>query len=163
MAERLAATFAARRGISGLAVSSAGTQARVSHAIHSYAAQVLKNLGSNPSDFRARQLTPRIVSTADVVLTMTKEQRDKVLELAPSRLRQTFTLGEAALLASTFDIRQAIDLAAFRPRLAADSWADIPDPIGKDADYFAMVGSKIAELLIPVLDMCSQFASTGVD
>jgi hypothetical protein len=41
------------------------------------------------------------------------------------------------------------DLAAFRPRLPAHVQPDIPDPIGHDEAFFAMVGAQIAKLMLP--------------
>ena len=124
------------------------------HPIHPDAALVLKKLGGDASNFAARQLTPRIASDADLVLTMTRAHRDKVLELAPHRLHRTFTLSEAARLASVHNARNVADLAALRPQLAAHKLTDIADPIGQGAEHFAMVGSQIADLLPPILELC---------
>ena len=87
---------------------------------------------------------------------MTTAHRDKVLELAPSQLRRTFTLGEAARLASDCNARNVADLAALRPQLGTHEVLDIPDPIGQSVDYFAMVGSQIAELMPPILELCQR-------
>ena len=126
----------------------------ISHPIHHHAASVLEKLGGEVSNFAARQLTPRIASDADLVLTMTKAHRDTVLALAPRQLHRTFTLSEGALLASECNARDIGDLAAFRPNLAGHKLLDIPDPIGKGDDFFAMVGSQIADLLPPILEFC---------
>jgi protein-tyrosine phosphatase len=85
---------------------------------------------------------------------MTKAHRDTVLELAPHRLHTTFTLSEAARLATECNARTVADLAALRPHLAAHELRDIPDPIGESADYFVMIGSQIADLLTPILELC---------
>lgn len=126
----------------------------IAHPIQLDAALVLEKLGGEASNFAARQLTSRIATEAELVLTMTRAQRDTVLELAPHQLHRTFTLSEAARLASDFDARHAADLAALRPQMAAHELPDIPDPIGQSAEFFAMVGSAIAELLPPILDLC---------
>ena len=104
--------------------------------MHPDAAVVLEKLGGTASNFSARQLTSRIASDADLVLTMTRAHRDAVLELAPHRLHRTFTLSEAARLVSECNARNVADLAALRPQLAAHELSDIPDPIGQDAEYF---------------------------
>jgi protein-tyrosine phosphatase len=85
---------------------------------------------------------------------MTKAHRDVVLELAPHRLNRTFTLSEAARLVSKFEARTVTDLAALRSHLAQGDVSDISDPIGQDADVFAMVGSQIAELMHPIIHLC---------
>jgi protein-tyrosine phosphatase len=126
----------------------------IANPIHHDAALVLEKLGGDASDFAARQLTPRIASDADLVLTMTRAHRDTVLELAPNRLHRTFTLSEAARLASVHNARSVADLAAFRPHLAAHELTDVVDPIGQGAEHFAMVGSQIADLLPPILELC---------
>jgi protein-tyrosine phosphatase len=126
----------------------------IAHPIHPDAALVLEQRGGDVSNFAARQLTPRIASDADLVLAMTKPHRDAVLELAPHQLRRTFTLSEASRLASECSAQTVADLAALRPHLAARDVSDIPDPIGQRADFFAMVGSQIADLLPPILELC---------
>jgi protein-tyrosine phosphatase len=126
----------------------------IAHPIHHDAALVLEKLGGDTSNFAARQLNPRIASDADLVLTMTRAHRDAVLELAPRRLHRTFTLSEAARLATECNARNVADLGALRPHLAAHELTEILDPIGQGAEYFAMVGSQIADLLTPILELC---------
>lgn len=153
-AERLAVAYGSRFQIEGLKLSSAGTRAVIANPIHPEAARVLERLGGDASDFAARQLTSRIASDADLVITMAKAHRDAVLELAPRQLHRTFTLSEAALLASEWNAQNIADLAALRPHLASTELPDIPDPIGQDPEFFARVGAKIADLLPPVLELC---------
>jgi protein-tyrosine phosphatase len=152
-AERLAAAYAGRLQVPDFRASSAGTRALIAHPIQCEAAVVLENLGGDTSNFTARQLTSQIASDADLVLTMTRAHRDTVLELAPRQLHRTFTLSEAARLASEFSPRSVADLAALRPQLAGQKLADIPDPIGQSAEVFATVGSQIADLLPPILEL----------
>jgi protein-tyrosine phosphatase len=121
--------------------------------MHPDAALVLEKLGGDASNFTARRLTSRIASDADLVLTMTRAHRDAVLELAPHRLRRTFTLSEAARLVSECNARNVADLAALRPQLAANESSDILDPIGQGAEYFSTIGSQIADLLPPILEL----------
>lgn len=155
-AERLAAAYSTRHQIPDLTASSAGTRAVVSHPIHRDAERVLAGLGGDASDFAARRLTPKIVSTADLVLTMTTAHRDSVLELSPHMLNRTFSLTEAARLAHGFDISEIADFAKFRPQLDTRTITDIPDPIGQNAEVFAAVGAQIFELLQPILEVCRQ-------
>ena len=162
-AERLAAAYAAQSQVPDFRASSAGTRAVVAHPIHPDAALVLEKLGGDVSNFSAQQLTSRIASDADLVLTMTKAHRDAVLELAPHRLHRTFTLSEAARLASEFNARTVADLAALRPQLVAQELPDILDPIGQSAEFFAMVGSQIADLLPPILELCRRCSSLAAD
>ena len=126
----------------------------IGHPIHPDAARVLEEVGGDTSNFAARQLTPKIAADADLILTMTRAHRDGVLELAPHKLHRTFTLDEAARLGSLDDARTVADLAALRPRLTAHELVDIPDPIGQPPEFFSMVGSQIAGLLPPILELC---------
>ncbi|WP_006247603.1 protein-tyrosine-phosphatase [Mycolicibacterium tusciae] len=153
-AERLAVAQAVRSKVSGFSASSAGTRAVIAHPIQREAALVLEDLGGDASDFAARQLTSRIAAAADLVLTMTRAHRDTVLELAPHQLRKTFTLTEAARLASDCNARSVAELALLRPRLAGQGIPDIADPIGQSAQVFMTIGSQIADLLPPILDLC---------
>jgi protein-tyrosine phosphatase len=154
MAERLAIAYGARYHIKGLTASSAGTRAMTGHPIQPYAARVLEELGGDASNFAARQLKPTIAADADLVLTMTRVHRDDVLKLVPQQLHRTFTLREAARLASECSARNVPDLAEFRPRLPAQGESDIPDPLGHDEAFFAKLGAQIADLLPPVLELC---------
>jgi protein-tyrosine phosphatase len=88
--------------------------------IQPFAARALEPLDGDASNFAARQLEPTIAASADLVLTMTKAHRDDVLKLAPQQLHRTFTLREAARLASECSARNVSDLAEFRPRLHAE-------------------------------------------
>ena len=161
LAERLAAFYASRLRIPDFTVSSAGTQAVIGHPIHKNAGLILSELGGDVSNFRARQLTPKIASSADLVLTMTREHRDAVLELAPRQLRATFTLSEAAQLAEHADAHEIKDLSKLRPTLRSDEVYDVPDPIGQSQEVFTSVGYYIGELLPPILEVCLRSAATA--
>ncbi|MEO1995110.1 MAG: low molecular weight phosphatase family protein, partial [Planctomycetaceae bacterium] len=75
-------------------------------------------MGGDASNFAARQLTAKIASGADLVVTMTKAHRDAVLELAPNKLHKTFTLIEAARLIAECEAKTIKDLSTLRPQLA---------------------------------------------
>lgn len=126
----------------------------IAHPIHHEAATVLEAMGGDVSNFAARQLKPKILSEADLILTMTQAHRDAALEIAPQKLHRTFTLIEAAHLISAHGATSVADLPALRPQLTQQELLDIPDPIGKDAEVFASVGSQIAALLPPILELC---------
>ncbi|MFZ2176782.1 MAG: protein tyrosine phosphatase [Rhodococcus sp. (in: high G+C Gram-positive bacteria)] len=147
-AERLAVAFAEELGITDLTAESAGTRAMVGRPMEPTAARVLEGLGGDPSGFAARLLTPEIAGKADLVITMSERQRDKVLGLAPEQLKRTFTLKEAARLAEVANAASVDELAAARPLYQAETTPeDISDPIGQDEETFLTVGSEIADLL----------------
>jgi protein-tyrosine phosphatase len=122
--------------------------------MHHHAEAVLAQLGGSASNFAARQLTRKVASQADLIITMTKSHRRGVLEVAPNKLRSTFTLTEAGLLATYHGAQSINDLADLRGHIASDDILDIPDPIGQSPEVFAAVGQQIAELLPPVLELC---------
>lgn len=128
-------------------------------AIHPSAAPVVEQLGGDVSGFVARQLTTKIASTADLVITMTRQHSDAVLELAPRQLRKTFTLIDAARLVTEWNARTVADLAALRPHLVREAPPDIPDPIGRDKEFFMESGAQIAELLSPIIELCRMNAT----
>ena len=152
--ERLAAAYAAQHGIADFTASSAGTRAVIGHPVHRDAAVVLDALGGDTSGFAARQLTAKIASGADLIIAMTGAHRDIVLETAPRQLQRTFSLTEASRLAAMDDAKTLADLAGLRPRLGANEKLDIPDPIGQSPDVFAAVGTQIADLLPPIMELC---------
>ena len=152
--ERLIAAYGAERSIPDLHVGSAGIRAVIGYSIHPDAAAVLEGLGGDSSNFTARQLTAKIASGADLILTMTRAHRDAVLELAPHRLHRTFTLSEASRLISEHGAQSVADLAARRSLLIADETLDIPDPIGQSPEVFAEIGEQIAHLLPPIFEVC---------
>lgn len=153
VAERLTTAFSTRLAF-GLTASSAGTHAAVGHSIHKEAADIIEAYGGDISNFSARQMTPKIANSADLVLTMTRDQRDLVMELAPRQFRKTFTLYEAAHLISNAGARDLDQLADVRWSLPASEIVDICDPIGQSAEVFQIVGAQIASLLDPVLNVC---------
>jgi protein-tyrosine phosphatase len=161
MAERLAVTHGAELHIPDFTASSAGTRAVIGHPIHDDAARVLEDLGGEASNFAARQLSPRIASDADLILTMTRAHRDTVLELAPRQLRRTFTLTEAARLAAEYNPESIQDLAALRAQ--ARDVPDVPDPIGRAPEFFAVVGAQIADALSPIMQLCHRAVTPSTD
>ncbi|OAN38171.1 protein tyrosine phosphatase [Mycolicibacterium iranicum] len=153
-AERLSVAFLAQRQALGLTVLSAGTQASVGHPVHHEAARALEHLGGDAEGFRARQLTPKLASSCDLIIAMTKAHRDNILERSPRLLRRTFTLAEVSLLASDKGAQFVDDLAALRPSLGGEVLRDVEDPIGREPEFFAAIAGQIMSLLPPVLDLC---------
>ena len=82
LAERLAARWAAellgpRAG--EVTTLSAGTAATAGEPMEERSARALSELGGDPRGVAARILTPADVESADLVLTMTREHRRRVL------------------------------------------------------------------------------------
>ena len=140
-------------------IQSAGTRAVVGSGVHPDSSAVLTSLGGDPGGFIARQLLDEYAAAADLTLTLTRAHRRSVLNRAPRALSRTFTLREAADLASlvpgdvelpgeTFPDRCRSfvrEMAAARARRATDAHDDIADPIGQPASVHAAVGDEIAD------------------
>jgi protein-tyrosine phosphatase len=143
---------------SGIAVASAGLQARAGEPVAAPVAALLRAWGVDPIPFRARQLVPALVQEADLVLTMTAAQRAAVIARAPDAVRRTFTLVEFADLAGLLDdlpdpagpsarlvavVARAGRARALRQRDPAQD-DDIDDPFGRSDDVHARVLASIA-------------------
>ena len=155
----------------GVRVHSAGTHAMVGHGMTEQAQDLAVHAGASPeaaSAHVARYLVEPLLTESDLVLAMSREHRSHVVQMMPSRLRQTFTAREFARLASTLtddDVRAVADAAGADPRarlsaalrllgdqrgltLAAAEDDDVVDPYRRSqATYEAS-----AAQLIPAID-----------
>lgn len=101
-------------------VSSGGIRARTGETVAPRMAELLQSRGLDTGQFVARQLTPEMIRTATVVVTMTRAQRSAVVRAVPEAVRWTFTLLELAHVLST----------SSGPRTATDDatrWARVPE------------------------------------
>ncbi len=168
LAERLGRAYLADalgEQASDVRLVSAGVGAVVGSTMHPDSALVLRGLGGDPGDFRARQLVDAMAIDADLTLTMTRAHRRTVLQLAPRALARTFTLREAADLVTLVgegadlpdgplaDRARALVAAlhAARPRRTPGRDDDIRDPIGQTLEVHQEVGEAVAAALVPVL------------
>ncbi|WP_036341041.1 arsenate reductase/protein-tyrosine-phosphatase family protein [Modestobacter caceresii] len=150
---------AAWRDTPGVAASSAGLHARVGEPM---AAPMAELLDVPLPGSRARQLTPSMVRQSDLVLTMTRDQRARVVTAEPSAVRRTFTLREFVELAelAVVDLDPALDGAdvqrrtalvraapRFRGRRTADPEDDIADPYGRDRKAYETAMSEVDEAI----------------
>ena len=135
-----------------------------------HAAEVLAEIGIDEAGFVARALTPPMVTSADLVLTATREHRTAVLADTPAVLRRTFTIREMASLVSglnpDLDVTTPADERA-RAVVAAAAAArgtarragvddDIADPYRRGLGQFrscrddiAVAARAIADALVP--------------
>jgi protein-tyrosine phosphatase len=166
VAERL--TFSSAQRYLGaeadrLHITSAGLEAEDGRPMDSHSAKALSRLGGNAGGFRSRRFTAELAETADLVITMTRQQRKAVLVATPRGLRRTFTLLEAADLLRRADAdglenlplgdraRQlALRLDAARSRRVASEFDDIPDPIGRPSRFHQAMASTINRSIAPL-------------
>jgi protein-tyrosine phosphatase len=156
-------------GGSSSSVTSAGTYGFDSAPMTPEAQQIAVALGVPADDaaaHRSRYLTESMLSAPDLVLTMDRAHRRAVAELAPSRLRSTFTVREFARLAAQVppdQLRAAADAAgsdaAARVRAMAATVAshrglvlspadpgddDVIDPYRRSWDTYRLSASQLA-------------------
>lgn len=99
LAEQLLTSRFGEAGLHSLTtVSSAGLGAVVGAPMDETAAGISTRLRGRPGDFRARQLRSAMVTQADLVLTMTRNQRDELIQRNPRALQKVFTLTEFSKL-----------------------------------------------------------------
>ena len=137
-------------------VDSAGIRARVGEPIAPRMASLLQSRGLDNGPFSARQLTPAMIRSATVIITMSRAQRSAVVRAVPDAVRRTFTLLELAHVLSTSPgPRSATDDAArwtkvpelvSLERLNHSAWnreLDIADPWGRSEKAFRRAFERI--------------------
>jgi protein-tyrosine phosphatase len=67
-------------------------------------ARLLRDSGADEGAFAARRLTEKLLTEADLVLTLTRDQRSLAVALWPPVVRRTFTLREFARLIAQVDL-----------------------------------------------------------
>lgn len=155
------------RGVldSSVAVGSAGTNALVGQPVAGPMAELLTAGGFPPAGFAARQLTPELISGADLVLTLTPAHRAWVVDRVPSAVRRTLTVRELGRLSSTLKPGTVVGqddaarLAALlpaalqeRPRHAGRHHDDdVVDPYGRSAATYRRSYDQILDALTPMM------------
>ncbi|MFT4211131.1 MAG: low molecular weight phosphatase family protein [Microbacterium sp.] len=154
-------------------VESAGTRGLPNAAMPEEAVQLAVEAGVSATDaavHRSRFLAEHHLTAPDLILAMSREHRREIAELAPARLRSTFTLREFARLQEEFsdhELRQAADAGgvndSMRVRAMAATVAgargvvlgpadpaedDVIDPFGRSWETY----QRSAQQLIPALD-----------
>lgn len=155
-------------GLSGVDVSSAGTGALVGDPVSPPMAALMEQVGADASGFAARQLTPSLVRTADLIITMTSAHRRETVTMLPAAVQRTFVLGELAHMldgvdgdeiaaaggasGSTSDrIRAAMTVAKRHRTPGVDPAEDIVDPYGRSNSVYATSFEQIQAALEPLL------------
>ncbi len=137
-------------------VASAGTRGLEGHPIDALAGQQLVRHGGVATGFAGRRLTAGHVEGADLVLTMTREQRAVAVTEAPSGLRRTFTLLEAADLAGRADVdggpAELVAAMAAGRSAARPGDYDVADPIGGSPELHLSVADSIVRAVDIVTD-----------
>jgi protein-tyrosine phosphatase len=156
MAERLLQAGLSERYPAQFSVESAGTAALVGNPIDLRVAGFIRDLGGSADNFSARQLSPSILHNQDLVLTMSREHRSRVVELSPVMLRKTFTLREFARLLPSLQLDESLHggdrwraalpkaLRARSARLDTPENDDIVDPYRRDKQIYFRMAAELA-------------------
>lgn len=106
----------------GWEISSAGVCAANGWLPNENAVAALRDKGIDISNQRSKTLTPDLIETADLLVTMTRGHRDAILAVAPES-------GGKVFLLKSFGIAQCA--------------ADIYDPVGEALDVYRRVRDEI--------------------
>jgi protein-tyrosine phosphatase len=158
-------------------VTSAGTRGLRSAPMTPEALALADQLGIPTADstaHRSRFLTEQHLLAPDLIITMTRDHRRMVAELAPSRMRSTFTAREFARLAADITDEEIRDAAGKAPaqtpgarvRVAAALVAsrrgmvlppekpdddDVIDPYGRSWKTYELSAAQLTPALIEVV------------
>jgi len=83
------------------------------------AQEVMRRRGLDLAGFTASNLTPRLIRDADLILTATRDQRDKIVAWVPAAAHKAFTLCEE----------------------------DVPDPLSHPVEVYESVAQQIERCL----------------
>ncbi|MCL6589834.1 MAG: protein tyrosine phosphatase [Firmicutes bacterium] len=125
-------------------VFSAGTGARSGEYAAQNAIEVMAKEGIDLRPHRSRRLTAENVLSADLVLTMTRDQKETVLNLAPQASHKVFTLSEFA--EGVKEIEKLMDQAEKLRRTLEE----------KRSKYLEREGPKLEELRRRNLELSRQ-------
>jgi len=131
MAAALAEAFLRTEGIEGVEVLSAGEAACEGMGVAPEAAEVMGEKGLDLSAHRARFLREEMVAGADLVLTMTWAQRERLRELWPQHADRIFVLKEYA--------------AGGRAPKDTGRTCDVADPLGGGVEVYRRCARELED------------------
>lgn len=172
LAEQLLRARLEQAGLGDVELLSAGLRAVVGAPMEPWPAALSREYGGDPTGAVGKQLSAEIVGASDLVLTMTRSQRDDLVKRHPTAAQRTFTLAEfgriidalpraeegttasdAPLWGRPVDtvagsavsgvVRSASSARHLAPLAAED---DVRDPINQPEDVHRAVGRQIDDL-----------------
>ncbi|HZB04016.1 MAG TPA: low molecular weight protein arginine phosphatase [Actinomycetota bacterium] len=142
-----------------LIVRSAGTWARPGSPPTPEAEASVAERGIDISDHRSTPVSSDLIGWADLIITMTAEHRDEVLDMTPDADDRTFTLKELVALLGALPppeversrdalLARVDEASALRAsgRAPAPADADVVDPIGMSDETYRAVAWELEEL-----------------
>lgn len=125
------------KGDPDVEVSSAGLSAMDGLPPSQYSIDVLADEGIDISHQESQQLTPEMVEQATHIFAMTQSHKLAIESYFPFAAEKTFLL------------REFSDGAT--PKMAAQGFLDVPDPIGMDRSAYELTRELIKEVLPSVV------------
>lgn len=106
---------------------SAGTESLVGHEMEAESAELLSAFNGSSDGFASRQLSPQLLTSIDMVLTMTVDHRDAVIKTSPRMLKRTYTLIEFARILKEIRIAKNSDVVTgVSEESVKQRWAALP-------------------------------------
>lgn len=141
MAEVIALDYLGRLGqeAANLQVVSAGTGAFAGEPPSLEAQRVMEEQGFSLIDHRSKALTPQLIATADLILTMTQRQKSQVLALHPAAERKVYLLREYG--------RDPLS----KPDNEGSN-QDIIDPFGQPLEYYRICAAQLGPFVTRAID-----------
>jgi glycine hydroxymethyltransferase len=118
-------------------VTSAGLSALDGMPPSQYSIDVLAEEGIDISDQQSLQLTPEMVEQSTHIFAMTQGHKAAIESYFPSAAEKTFLLREFT--------------EGSTPKMAAQGFLDVPDPIGLDRSAYELTRDLIKEVLPAVV------------
>jgi protein-tyrosine-phosphatase len=122
-------------GKQGIEVSSAGIAPLTGMEATQEAKHVVREEGADISGHRARMITERDIQNSDLIFVMENRHKQFILEKYPEATKKTYLLK---------DFKRFGDFATSKS-------PDIPDPIGKDINFYRKTFSVIKESIERIL------------
>ena len=136
MAEILLKEALKQFSLQGIAVASAGIQAKRGDTINEKSAQVLREYGIAVGEFKSKKLNDKMLREAYAIVCMTEKQRDYLMDARWNALKKQGVEAEENNVYSFAEI----------------TGNEIPDPYGRDIDAYRYVFGLIAKGMVLLID-----------
>ncbi len=155
---------AARFGIDGWWVDSAGTDIPGPWPLHRFAASVLAERLPEVADHHSIALDDAAIRRADLILTATRRHRSAVVSVLPAAIGRTFTILQFARLCDAVAPITGTDAGDLGRRLVVEAKLarstlqpvpgdvdDLPDPMGQAMPAFELCADRLQHAIGRIL------------
>lgn len=173
LAERLLQTGLDRINPHHYSVLSAGTGALVGHRPPQQVEDIAAHFGDTVQDHTARQLDRQTLDNPDLILTMDRGHRTRLLEDFPEMFARTFTLREFSRILPRVTVTQThtstrerwakiVEQAQLkRFRISRPDEDDIADPFRQSNEIYRLMASQLVPPVVSILNWETRVVSTG--